>query len=392
MRRSVSSRTTQTQWAVFMWTLVRRSGLLAMSGSQVMPLFSEVCTFLLLCFLHSNILSDVCGKLEGESIVGKDIQDALKLWYFQEPSLSPTTRSPLSPIRDSPSPTVTETPTNSAPGTPIGDWREPIHQMLQLANVNINIRITDKLASPSPSHSPPSSPLPPTLVSSSDDSISPIELPKSPPPPLKLQIPPSSAGPSSPSKYYTPRSRPPSPQQTQVAGPPVRMPEPELPSTRSSLISHPQPAPLAATPSSAALPVLCSQQLPPVSTLPTERATLALPTTHVPGPQEGTISVAASCSLLAAGAPPLIPNVAIVSPLHVVSTTKLHAGGNEGVIGEPPLTQMPTPEHEDENAPGPVPAPPQPPPLPVQLLADDPQPHPQKQKRNWLKKIWDFIR
>ena len=360
-----------------------------------MPLFSEVCTFLLLCFLHSNILSDVCGKLEGESIVGKDIQDALKLWYFQEPSLSPTTRSPLSPIRDSPSPTLAETPTNSAPGTPIGDWREPIHQMLQLANVNINIRITDKLASPSPSHSPPSSPLPPTLLSSSDDSISPIELPKSPPPPLKLQIPPSSAGPSSPSKYYTPRSRPPSPQQTQVAGPPVRMPEPELPSTRSSLILPPQPAPLAATPFSAALPVLCPQQLPPVSTLPTERVTLALPTAHLPEPQEGTISEAASCSLLAAGAPPLIPNVTIVSPLHVVSTTRPHAGGNEGVIGEPPLTQMPTPEHEDENAPGPVPeprAPPPPPPLPVQLLADDPQPHPQKQKRNWLKKIWDFIR
>ena len=386
-----------------MWTLVRRSGLLAMSGFQVMPLFSEVCTFLLLCFLYSNILSDVCGKLEGESIVGKDIQDALKLWYFQEPSLSPTSRSPLSPIRDSPSPTVTETPTNSTPGTPIvGDWREPIHQMLRSVNVSINIRITDKLASPSPSHSPPSSPLPPTLLSSSDDSISPIELPKSPPPPpLKLQIPPSSTGPSSPSKYYTPRSRPPSPQQPQVAGQPVGMPEPEPSSTRPSLIALPQLAPLAATPSPAALPVPCPRQLPPATTLPTEEATPALLTAHPSEPQEGTAPEAEphSSRTHIAGAPPLTPNVTIVSPLHVISTPGHHVEGNEGVIDEPPPIQMPTPEHEDRGAPSLVPeprAPPPPPPLPLPLpvlpQADDPQSQHPKRKRNWFKKMWDFIR
>ena len=376
---------------------------MATSGSQIMPLFSEVCTFLLLCFLYSDIHPDVCGKLEGESIVGEDIQDTLKLWYFEEPSSSPTSRSPLSPILDSSSPTVTPTPTNSTPGTPVGDWREPIHQMLQLRDVNINIRITDKQpGNPSPSHSAPSSPFSPALLSSSDESISPMELPKSPPRPLTIQIPASSAGPPSPSTYYTPRSRPPSPQRPQVPGLSQRMPEPEPPSRGAPFISHPQPAHIAATPSTA-LPEPRPRQLPPLVTSPTGRTTLA-PTTHAPPhipqnqePQEDTIPKAVPCSsrACAAGAPPLAPNVTIISPLQVVNTPGHHTDhteGNEGVIDEQPSTRIPAPQHEDEGTPGLVSEPPAAP-LPVQPQSDDPQSHlPTKRKRNWFKKIWDFIR
>ena len=177
---------------------------------------------------------------------------------------------------------MTATPTDSTPGTPIGDWREPIQQMLQLTKVNINIRITDKQPSnPSPSHSAPSSPPPPTLLSSSDDSISLIELPKSPPPPLTIHIPAPSAGRPSPSNYYTARTRPPSPQRPQVSGLPPRMPEPELPSPRAPFVLLPQPAPIAAIPCSAAFPVLPPRQLPPVATPTTGRAILALPTAHL---------------------------------------------------------------------------------------------------------------
>ena len=400
MRISVSSRTTQTPWAVFMWTLVRRGGLLAMFGSQVMPLFSEVCTFLL-CFLYSDIHSDVCGKLEGESIVGEDIQDTLKLWYFEEPSLSPTSPSPLSPIRDSPSPTVTETPTNFTPGTPIGDWREPILQMLQLPNVNINIRITDKQpGNPSPSHSAPSSPFSPMLLSSSDESISLIELPKPPPPPLTIQIPGSSAAPPSASNYYTPQTRPPSPQRPQVPVLSQRMPEPEPPSTRAPSLPPPQPAHITATPSSTALPEPHPRQLPPVAPPPTGRTALALPTAHPPPrrpqmqePQGSTTIEAAPCSsrARAAGAPPLTPNVIITSPLQVISTPGHHTEGNEGVIDEKHPVQIPTPQHEDEGAAGLVSEPP-PLSLPLQPQIDVPQTQPPKQKRNWFTKIWDYIR
>ena len=246
--------------------------------------------------------------------------------------MSPTSRSPLSPNRDSPSPTVTATPTNSTPGTPIGDWREPIHQMLRLPNVDINIRITDRQPSnPSPNHSAPSSPSSLTLLSSSDDSISPIELPKSQPPPLTIQIPTSSTGSPSPSNYYTAQTSPLSPQRPRVAGPPPRMPEPVPPSTRTPFKLLAQPAAKAARPSSAALPVPHPRQLPPVTTLPTGRATLTLPTAypppHIPQrqePQEGILPEAGPCSsqARAAGAPPLTPNVTIISPWHVISTRK----------------------------------------------------------------------
>lgn len=315
--------------------------------------------------------------------------------------MSPTSRSPSSPIRDNPSPTVTATPTNFTPGTPIGDWREPIHQMLQLPNVNINIRITDKQPSnPSPSHSAPSSPFSPTLLSSSDDSISPIELPKSQAPPLTIQIPTSSTGSPTRSNYYTPRTRPPSLQRPQVAGPPPSMPEPVPPSTRAPFKLLPQPAAITATPSSAALPEPHPQQLPLVATPPTGRATLALSTAHQPPhisqrqePQEGILPEAEPCSSRerAVGAPPLTPNVTIISPWQVISTPGHHTEGNRGVIENQSHVQIPISEHEVESASILASEPPAPP-MPVPPAAEDPESHPPQRKRNWFKKIWDFIR
>jgi len=117
----------------------------------------------------SYIFSDVCGRLEGESIVGEAIQDMSNLWYFEEPPQSPTGTPPpaRSPNRDSPLPapsSMTATP-KSTVGVQVTDWREPIRRLFQKPNASdhINLRITDKPPSSAiPGDSPPSSsPIPP---------------------------------------------------------------------------------------------------------------------------------------------------------------------------------------------------------------------------------------
>jgi hypothetical protein len=67
----------------------------------------------------SNIFSDVCGRLESESIVGAGIQDTFEIRY--------TVESPNFTIDAS-----------------IRDWRAPIRRILQHPNVNVNIRIIAK--------------------------------------------------------------------------------------------------------------------------------------------------------------------------------------------------------------------------------------------------------
>jgi hypothetical protein len=94
--------------------------------------------------LTSDILLDVNGKLEGEGIVGKAIQKTSDLWCFEEPLLSNASWSSLS-NRSSPSPTMSASPTASPTGSLIEDWREPILRMLRSQDVNIKIRISDKL-------------------------------------------------------------------------------------------------------------------------------------------------------------------------------------------------------------------------------------------------------
>ena len=95
--------------------------------------------FVILCLIP---LLDVCGKLEGESIVGAAIQGIPNVWCFEEPRQSLASQPALSPSnRNSPSPTTTTTRITSEEGMLILDW--PIRRMLQSRD-DINIRITDK--------------------------------------------------------------------------------------------------------------------------------------------------------------------------------------------------------------------------------------------------------
>ena len=67
-----------------------------------------------------NVSPDVCGKLEGESIVGAPMQGSPKVRYRVEP-LRPSTS------------------TNAAPWEPLQDWREPIRRTLNSENTSISI-------------------------------------------------------------------------------------------------------------------------------------------------------------------------------------------------------------------------------------------------------------
>jgi hypothetical protein len=124
-------------------------------------------------FSFPNILSDVCGKLEGENIIGSAIKNTPNLWCFVESSLS-NTSWPSLPDRSSPSPATTATPVTSPTGALLGDWREPILRMLRSPGVNIHFRILDiSPTSFSSGYSGPSLPSPPRDSSSIVSSLPP---------------------------------------------------------------------------------------------------------------------------------------------------------------------------------------------------------------------------
>jgi len=90
--------------------------------------------------LHYDIFSDVCGKLEGESIVGEAIRGKSNLWYIQEPLGLATPKLKVGVrVKDK-------------------DWGVPIRRMLQKPNGNTNLRITDQ--PPSSVIDSPPSPIP----------------------------------------------------------------------------------------------------------------------------------------------------------------------------------------------------------------------------------------
>jgi hypothetical protein len=75
------------------------------------------------CIFVAHDVSDVCGKLEGESIVGKSIEDTFNIWYREELPPSPSSLHGDSPMRvTNPHPIATASPTNSV----AGNWRELI--------------------------------------------------------------------------------------------------------------------------------------------------------------------------------------------------------------------------------------------------------------------------
>jgi hypothetical protein len=170
-------------------------------------------SLLSITFFLPVIFPDVCGKLEGESIVGEAIKDTTNLRYFQELPQFPAPRPAFLPNRNNPSPTMNEAPTSSTTGVPIRDWRGPIHRMLRTLNrgltVDSNIRITTKPPRiAAPSDSAPSSSIQLAFSSSIDGSLSPVLFPQSLAPPLQLQIPRPSTGTPTPSIYGTAQHTP----------------------------------------------------------------------------------------------------------------------------------------------------------------------------------------
>ena len=97
--------------------VMENRGLSTMLGKRTGFLFSKASVWLFLPSLSSvDIFSDVCGKLDSESIVGKPIQGGPCKWSLIEPS----------------QPEV---------WVPVQNWREVIRRVLH--SQNIKIRITN---------------------------------------------------------------------------------------------------------------------------------------------------------------------------------------------------------------------------------------------------------
>ncbi|KAH9995269.1 hypothetical protein BJV77DRAFT_1066358 [Russula vinacea] len=214
------------------------------------------------------IFKDVGGKLEGESIVGEAIQDIPNLWWFEEPPLSPTSRSP---DRSSPSSSTTTTPTT--PTLLKGDWREPIRRML--LSQDVNIRISAKPPTQPPTNSNPSHPA--TSLSGSSNTVGSLSPTVQPRPPITIRIsgaptrslPPSSNN-AAQSKFL--------PQQPRTAEVSKRSLAPRPPEPNSILLTHSTCTP---TPrSNVPLPISPPLQSHTV-VLPLTRQAAPVPTTHI---------------------------------------------------------------------------------------------------------------
>ncbi len=118
------------------------------------------------------ILSDTYGKLEGESMVAKDLEGISNLWCIEEPPLSNASWPALS---HNSWPTVTATPM-TYPGTKLTmwdrPWREPILRMLRSQGLEVNLFITTT----PPSSSPPTA----LLLESPPHLPSPLHKPQHP--------------------------------------------------------------------------------------------------------------------------------------------------------------------------------------------------------------------
>ena len=108
-------------------------GLLETSGARKNPSFSKVrpnhpSPFSI--FSHFDISADVCGKLEGEGIVGSSIKDKLDLRCCVERLSAPAEANPMD-------------------WKPLQDWKEPIHRLLNSPNPGVgNIRIGTEQSGP----------------------------------------------------------------------------------------------------------------------------------------------------------------------------------------------------------------------------------------------------
>ncbi|KAI0285696.1 hypothetical protein BC826DRAFT_1178943 [Russula brevipes] len=84
------------------------------------------------------IFKDVCGKLEGESIVGVSLQGKNCLWCHVElPGVGPA-MAMVSPNSSSP-PSMTTSSTDTPAWEEVEDWKVPIQQAMDSPNVKIRI-------------------------------------------------------------------------------------------------------------------------------------------------------------------------------------------------------------------------------------------------------------
>jgi hypothetical protein len=94
---------------------------LATSGARKQPSFSKVRRLPFQKFHHSDIIVDVCGKLEGERLVGSSIEGKPNLRYCVEPPTS----------------------ANAMDWKSLQDWRDPIHRLLKSPDRDVsNIHIS----------------------------------------------------------------------------------------------------------------------------------------------------------------------------------------------------------------------------------------------------------
>ena len=79
---------------------------------------------------HLDISADVCGKLEGEGIVGSSIKGKLDLRYCVERLSAPAEANPMN-------------------WEPLQDWREPVRRLLKSPNPGVgSIRISTEQSDP----------------------------------------------------------------------------------------------------------------------------------------------------------------------------------------------------------------------------------------------------
>src|SRR6267142_2093621 len=119
--------------------LVQSHGLMTMSGTWMTHSSSKVSILRSFSFPLFNILSGVCGELEGESIVGASIQGDLFTWCHVEPLSSHpgTVRPPNSGNRSVV--TTSLTTRKSSTCVPVKEWNDALRQALDSPNIKIRI-------------------------------------------------------------------------------------------------------------------------------------------------------------------------------------------------------------------------------------------------------------
>ena len=126
--------------------LVRIHGSLTTSGKRIIFLFLKVSAWLFLLLSPvANIFSGICGKLEGERIVGNLFRNRPCEWCHVEslPQALPSQPQAQSAVHF-PNPLSTKT-RSSATGTPawisLNDWRVPISHVLYSQDIKQDTKI-----------------------------------------------------------------------------------------------------------------------------------------------------------------------------------------------------------------------------------------------------------